>query len=298
MSVMKVTLCLGSVVFSITIDREIILNPGLERFLMSEETKPDVSVQFVWEWDEKQLPCMENYLGKDSLLKYFRSKDRYYAWVIADEQTYQARTEYTPDCEHIECYINEARCHERLVNVGTLLRFLPMRAVFDRFGILFFHASQIAYRGKGILFTAPSGTGKTTQAKLWRDCRGAELVCNDRTLIRRTGEKWMTYGYPLDGSEPVRSTKVMTLGAIVLLHQGKENRVERLHGAKAVAELMSQLVLDAWDVDARMHAVDRILDVMKEIPVYRLSCRPEPDAVICLEEKLWEDGVLTDENNS
>lgn len=292
---MKVTLSLGEVIISIKVDWEVSLNPELVPFLI-QSTRPDVSANIYWEWDEEKLPDTE-YLGRDSLQKYFKRDKGYCALTIADSEVYQARSEYTHDFEHIDCFINKDCCRAENMNIGTLMRFLPMRSVLTHFGILFFHASQISYGGRGIVFTAPSGIGKTTQAKLWQKTRGAELLCNDRTLIRKRDGKWQTYGYPLDGSEPVRSTKVTPLGCIVLLQQAEENQVERLKGSKAVAGLMSQLVIDAWDIDARNRTIELLIELLGEIPVYRLSCTPQEDAVECLENKLLEEGMLVNEDN-
>lgn len=170
---------------------------------------------------------------------------------------------------------------------------LPMREIFLRFGALFLHASQITYQGRGILFTAPSGTGKTTQAKLWQQYRGAEILCNDRTLTRKVDGAWRTYGYPLDGSEPVCSSAVNPLGAVVLLEQGRrENRVERLGPAKALPRLMRQVVLDCWSGEARAEAMELLITLMEDVPVYLLTCTPEEQAVETLEAKLMEDEVI------
>lgn len=285
----EVRLCLGRIIVHIVVDREVPLNSELEPFL-AEKKNPDITAHICWDWDETKLP-QTTYLGEDSQQKYYERENGRCVLTIAETGVYQARAEYTSDMKQIDCFLNKERCRPENMNIGTLMRFLPMRAVLDHFGILFFHASQIAYGGKGILFTAPSGTGKTTQAKLWRDYRGAELLCNDRTLIRKSGDEWFTYGYPLDGSEPVRSTQITPLGCIVLLQQGKGNKVERLRGGKAVSGLMSQLVMDAWDADARAHAIELLSDMMHEIPVYQLSCTPDQRAVACLEKRLSEDGI-------
>lgn len=185
------------------------------------------------------------------------------------------------------CYRNPAYCGTGQ-SVGLLLRLLPLRSVLQKEGVLFFHASQAVCQGRGILFTAPSGTGKTTQANLWRTYRGAEVVCNDRTLIY--GGK--TYGYPLDGSQPVGSGAVHDLGAVVLLRQGQENRVRNLRPGQAMAGLMPQLVLDGWNPEARALACMQLGELIGGYPVYELECTPDEGAVACLEQRLKKDGVL------
>ena len=165
---------------------------------------------------------------------------------------------------------------------------LPMREIFQHFQTVFLHASQIAIRGKGILFTAPSGTGKTTQAKLWKQYRGAEIICNDRTLTRKLDGLWHTYGYPIDGSEPVRSEKVNRLRCVVLLRQGLTNTIQPLPPARAVSLLMRQVVFDTWSGTARATAMQQLLSLVEDIPVFLLTCTPDERAVEMLEQKLKE----------
>ena len=148
-------------------------------------------------------------------------------------------------------------------------RMLPMRAILLRFHTLFLHAAQVSLKGTGILFTAPSGTGKTTQAKLWKKYRNGQIVCSDRTLARKINGVWKTYGYPLDGSEPVRSGEVNRLGCIVLLRQDAVCRIERLRPAKAVGSLMQQAVMDCWDGDAKSQVMELFYSFLR---MFRCIC--------------------------
>lgn len=289
---MEIMLGFGGVVFRIIVAKQVFVSDLLSPFRLSNVEKVDVTVRFSWEWDSFCLPQSEC-IGFDGLLEYYQSEKGRYVLTTAGGGTYQACAEYTRTYKYIECRINDKICPSERINLETMLRFLPLRAVFDYFGILLFHASQIAFQDKGILFTAPSGTGKTTQAKLWRDNRNAEILCNDRTLVRCQRERsWLTYGYILDGSEPVRSNQATSLACIVVLQQGMYNKIERLRGGKAVAALMSQLVLDAWDAETRTRTIEVLIKLLEMIPVYQLSCTPRVDAVDFLEEKLIEDGVI------
>lgn len=171
---------------------------------------------------------------------------------------------------------------------------MPIREIFLHFHTIFLHASQISYKGTGILFTAPSGIGKSTQAKLWKKYRSAEIVCNDRTLLQKDSEDWFTYGYPIDGSEPVRSSQINRLGCVILLNQGTMNEARRLRPAKAISLLMRQVVMDCWNGSARVGNMGLLAELTEDIPVYLLTCTPDERAVQVLETKLIEEGVISD----
>lgn len=288
---------LGNIVFRFVSDTELLLNQELLPFLEKERQFPDVMVSISWNWNNVQLPKSEME-GRDALQEYYNENGRYYVLSIGNGAEYLACAVCESDFRVIDCRVNGNLCYPSGITLGTVMRFLPLKTVFTYFGVLFFHASQIAFQGKGILFTAPSGTGKTTQAGLWKNYRYAHIVCNDRTLIRKRNKTWEAYGYPLDGTNPVRSSDVYPLGCIVLLKQGSGNQIERLYGTKAVTMLMPQLVLDGWDADARVKVIETLFELLTDIPVYLYICTKKLDAVEILENKLRLDGVLNNGNDS
>lgn len=293
---MKVCLNLGGVHLCLDAERPLLPSPELEPFFYRGAAAADVTVRVRWDWLEAHRPVTSP-VGADLIQIFYREADCCFCELAGGDRGALARCCYDADFADISCSVNDVTCPVDQATVGNVLRMLPMRAIFQHFGVLFLHAAQIAYRGRGILFSAPSGTGKTTQARLWQAHRGAEIVCNDRTLLRKTGGVWRTYGYPLDGSEPVRSGSVHTLGCVVLLEQGTENTVQRLRPARAASLLMQQTVIDGWDAHAREQAMEQLMALLAEIPVYLLACTPDARAVRALETKLMEEGVLPDGND-
>lgn len=288
---MNLQLRLADICWAFTFQRSIEIESDLQPFL-TEGATADVSVTVSWDWDTLPLPTTPP-AGEDLLLAYYQEGQRRFCMSKGGQAGFVSGSVYTLEQMRIFCAINSNMYSMPSLSLGNLLRFLPIREFLLRFGTLFLHASQVVFQGRGILFTAPSGTGKTTQAKLWRQHRGAEILCNDRTLTRNVDGVWRTYGYPIDGSEPVRSNRVNFLGAVVLLKQGSENRVERLGPSKALPLLMRQVVIDCWSGEARTAAMELLITLMEDIPVYLLTCTPEEQAVETLEAKLMEDEVIS-----
>ncbi len=288
---MEIRLTLGGIHFLFTSLRDIKVDSQFDHFLESDDVQPDITIPFVWQWSDNYI-TKTAMLGKDLQQHYYIDNDKHYCQTWGGPKGYIASTIYTKDFSTITCYVNQEPFINPLNDLTTLIRYLPMREIFQYFGVIFFHAAQIEINGKGILFAAPSGTGKTTQAHLWQDCRGAKLICNDRTLVRKNEDLWHTYGYPVDGSAPVRSGEVLPLGAVVLLQQGSINEIVEISYAKTIALLMEQMVIDVWSDKARTRGAVLATELLSEVPICLLSCTPDEAAVNCLEQWLIGKGVL------
>lgn len=173
-------------------------------------------------------------------------------------------------------------------------RFTGTTGIFNRTGLenllldkgaILLHAAFVAYGGKGILFTGPSGIGKSTQASLWETHMGAEIINGDRAVLRKE-ENWTAFGSPYAGSSGIYRNDSAPLCAIVVLKQGLENRLEKLSPRQAFPEVYSQLALCRWDKAFMEKATDLCLELLENVPVYRLSCVPAESAVSCLKKGL------------
>ena len=152
---------------------------------------------------------------------------------------------------------------------------------------LILHASFIVWDGSGILFTAPSGTGKSTQAELWRQHAGADILNGDRACIRKISEGYLAYGIPYAGSSNIYRNEFAPIKAIVVLRQAKENRVQLLRKGECLAYLLPELSLHRWDAQFMIRALDRVADILEHVLVYRLDCLPNADAVEVLRSALF-----------
>lgn len=287
---MYIKVNLGRIIIGIYTEHEIIIDESFCNFLCSDEADLNISVS--WEWNSLPLPNTPM-LGEDLLHRYYVEDDVCFCMTKSGVRGEIANCMYTPDFRQISCAVNFAAYPYVPHTLSWILRALPMCAIFQHFGVIFLHSSQIALEGLGICFAAPSGTGKTTQANFWVRERNAQLICGDRTLLRWVNGQWLTYGYPIDGSHPVRSNTVNRLGALVVLSQAAKNSVHRKTASGAAVSLMPQIVFDSWSPAAESRAVELLLELAQAIPVYHLGCTPDLRAVTCLERQLVSDGILS-----
>lgn len=288
---MEITLQFSKITLRLFLEQEVEIDYALQKFVCANREEADCEIFVSWDWNTRIAPTISP-TGQDLIQTYYIEP----RWVLCETRGGArgavASCVCTPDFSKIYSAVNLEDYYYIPKKLNWFLRTLPMRAIFQQFGTLFFHAAQIAVKETGILFTAPSGTGKTTQAKLWETYHGARRICADRTLVRRLPEGWRTFGYPLDGSEPICSEEEHALGAVVLLRQGQQNQVVRLNGRHAIAALMPQMVIDGWSAEAKAREIELLANLLEEIPVYQLTCTPDEMAVRCLEQRLIKDGVI------
>ena len=255
----------------------LILTDEIKEFCTDQsEAKISVYIKLL----ESDLKIWGERCGEDLLLEYYRYDQHLIAAAKRGTKDSAAVTVYTPDFSEAIFYIND--------------REFPgmIRRALAEYHALLLHSSRILIRGKAIIFTAPSRTGKTTQAQLWNQYEKAVIVSNDRTLIQQEQDTFYTYGYPVDGSSPVYSSRKLPLGAIVVLKQGEENRTEKLPAGKALKYLMEQTVADIWDGEEMQILQELWVCLLRQYPVYQLTATLDERAVFCLKEQLIRDEVI------
>ncbi len=142
------------------------------------------------------------------------------------------------------------------------------------------HASVIAHEGRGYLFLAKSGTGKSTQSRMWLRCiEGAKLLNDDNPIVRIMPDgSVLVFGSPWSGKTPCYRNESYPVGAFVRIRRCSENRMTRLGVIEAYASLYSSC--SGFKPDARMgDALHRSIEVaVSKVPCFVLDCLPDEDA--------------------
>ncbi len=181
-------------------------------------------------------------------------------------------------------YIGSADEAEYLGSGECFARALP------HFDALMLHACAVDYRGRALCFSAPSGTGKTTHARLWQGFFGAELINDDKPVLRRQSGVWRCFGSPWCGSSGRGENRSAPLAAICFIERGTENRIEQLTPAEAFPLFMSQTVyaLPRRELELFLPLADRLL---REVPQYIITCRMDAAAAYCARDVIFKLGV-------
>jgi len=197
----------------------------------------------------------------------------------------------------IEYRQEEQRCFR--IYLKTWGNQIAERQIFEALGLEHFlslngriilHSSYISYHGKGIVFTAPSGTGKSTQAELWRRyCEDVVVINGDRSILSAGPNGITVHGVPLCGNSGIALNRETPLQAAVILRQGKSNQIRRLGGAEALRLLYSECSVNIWEEKDVEETLAVLSAVIQSVPVYYFSCLPDRTAVELLKKTLQEE---------
>ena len=148
------------------------------------------------------------------------------------------------------------------------------------------HAAFVKTPLGGLLFSGPSGIGKSTQADLWCRYRSSELLNGDRPILGQRSGVWTAWGSPYAGSSRCYVNRSCPVTAVVMLAQAKTCAFHRLSPAEAFRSIYQGLTVHTWDPAFVSAALDFAARFSAEIPIYQFSCTPDEAAVDCLDAAL------------
>lgn len=149
------------------------------------------------------------------------------------------------------------------------------------YDVLLMHGSALCMDGQGIIFTAKSGTGKSTHARLWREAFGSRvwMVNDDKPLLRITEIGVTVWGTPWDGKHRLSQNAGVPLKAIAKLERSATNHIAPMAKADAFPVLMKQCF-----ISRNPATLARIMDLEKRllnaVDFYTLGCNMERSAAV------------------
>lgn len=168
------------------------------------------------------------------------------------------------------------------VYLETLAILRKLSEVFPSHRRFLMHGACIKYNGSAYIFTAPSGTGKSTHIRLWRKFLGddVDIVNGDKPFLSVGESQVLVYGTPWAGKENWQKNHSAPLHGICLLHRGEQNRIRTIDPAESLTFLLQQIYLPS-DANAAGLTLELLDAMLKNVPVYLLECDISEDAVRC-----------------
>ena len=133
--------------------------------------------------------------------------------------------------------------------------------------------------GEGNLFTAKSGTGKSTHTRLWRELFGerAVMINDDKPLIRIAENGVTIFGTPWDGKHRLSTNCAVPLKAICVLERAEQNTIRRMHSSEAYPILLQQIYRPD-DSTAMMKTLSLAGRLSQTVDLWKLGCNMEIEA--------------------
>lgn len=159
--------------------------------------------------------------------------------------------------------------------------------ILDYNGIIM-HACVVEKDGKAFAFSAPSGTGKSTHARLWIETfDDAKIINGDKPLLRLIDGTLYAYGTPWCGKEALNINTKCRLDSICFLSQSESNSIEKIDKTTALTKIFTQLLMpdNETQTDSFFSMIETIFDKVK---FYSLKCNMQKDAAVVAYEGMKE----------
>lgn len=143
---------------------------------------------------------------------------------------------------------------------------------------LMLHSSCVEKDGYAYLFSARSGTGKSTHTHLWLEhLSGTRIINDDKPALICENGVWYACGTPFSGKTDENLNVKIPVRAIIFLHRSKTNEVKKSPAPLAVAPFLEQTInpVDRSLAEKMLEYAD---DILRKIPVFSLGCNLDPSA--------------------
>ena len=169
--------------------------------------------------------------------------------------------------------------------------FHALRHVFlylaQRRGMYAIHSASICYRDKAWLFSAVSGTGKSTHTNMWERLYKTAVINGDLNLLAFERGKPVIHGIPWCGTSEIFSRETLPLGGIVMLKQAQIDFIEELTPDKKALFIMQRFISPMWKVEQLKDSVRFADELSRKIHTCRLYCTKNDSAAELI--KKWVD---------
>lgn len=184
----------------------------------------------------------------------------------------------------------ERKCNGDAYTSGYLETLAVYRKIVEAFvdrDILLVHGSAVAVDGKAYLFTAPSGTGKSTHVRMWREhfLNRAVMVNDDKPLIRFQEGQAIICGTPWNGKHRLGSKIEVPLFGICVLKRGESNTIIRTDRKEVYKDVIRQIYHPIEDGRKRLKTME-LADRLLELPLYLMHCTISEEAAEIAYEKM------------
>lgn len=151
--------------------------------------------------------------------------------------------------------------------------------ILPKYDRILFHGSSLSIDGRGVLFTAKSGTGKSTHTRFWRENFGdrVQMINDDKPFLHVTEGQVTVYGTPWRGKHALGGNLSAPLEAVYYVNRGLENRVDTI-SPREVFPLLLQQTYAPEDPAAMAKTLALVERLSRNVKLLKLYCNLDPQA--------------------
>ncbi len=202
-----------------------------------------------------------------------RSKDNY----IVERFT------YTPDWKHCSIELAELpKCRLSVQDREYMFTFEAFVARVCYLGGVMIHSSCISYKGEAVLFSANSGTGKSTHTTIWKKVfkDDVEFINDDKPIVWLEDGVPYAYGTPWSGKTDLNNNLRCPVKAIVFVERGLKNEIEEVSISEILFTLFSNIIIPIEDKSLAKRVLQVYNKILSNTKIYRLRCNMDDEAAI------------------
>jgi hypothetical protein len=173
------------------------------------------------------------------------------------------------------------------LSLWHILSMLPMERILMNRGTMILHASYVFHNGQAILFSGPSGIGKSTQGGLWEAAGEGTVINGDRVLLTPTEHGVQVDSHYLSGTSGICSNMTASLKSIVLLAKEQSNTICIPSALERFKQIICQLSYYPDDPRQRFRVMELTEALLSKADVISYTCRKDESAVFCLKDYLF-----------
>jgi len=133
------------------------------------------------------------------------------------------------------------------------------------------HSACITLGGKGYLFAGVSGSGKSTISKIWQQDQDAEVLTDERVLIREMKNNLWAFGTPWHGTSEIHKNMGSPIEKIFFIKHGKQNKATPISKTDAASRLMVRCFPTFWNREGMQFSMDFCSKVAQEKECFELD---------------------------
>lgn len=248
---------------------------------IASDSKNSICVQFalLQESDMWSIDIDEEYFSDQRIILYKKKTGNLKLRCLAENgKDVLWNLSFDPEFSHFEYSLSPEAIKTSDLFQLTFNRFLFQHTYINHNGLII-HAAGGSISGKGMVFPAVSGTGKSTLSHLLLPYPENQLFSEERLIMRQVNDSWRLWGTPWHGTGVIARNESAPLSALVFLSQAPVTKISELSPSAALRRLLETVSIPWYSQEWTDKGLAVCESLLRDIPAFELAFRPDQTAV-------------------